>query len=113
MAIKFNHKALILMLRDEFPKYLEKSSVKIEWGKGFAKNDFRDSFISGKGNDEKLVLLTEIIINAKNLPVSFIEDKTGALTIEINGKTVFTVKPKGRISQNLLKAFTNSITGEL
>ena len=110
MAIKFNHQKEILVLRDEFPKYFWKyTSTKIEWGKGFAENDFRDAYISGTEKDEKLVLSTEILIGTKRLPVTFIEDIAGALSIEINRKVIYTVKSKGGISQGLLEAFTHSI----
>jgi hypothetical protein len=110
MAIKFNHQEVILALRDGFSKYFEAyMSIKVEWGKNFAENDFRDSYISGKGKNEKLVLLTEIIIGTKSLPVKFAEDRAGSLTIEVSGKPIYTIKPRGRISQDLVIAFTNSI----
>ena len=110
MGIKFNHKREILALKEGFPKYFRKYvSTKVEWEKDFAENNFRDAYISGKGKDEKLVLSTEILIDSKGLPVKFVEDMAGELTIEINGKTVYTIKPSGRISQGLLKAFTKSI----
>jgi len=100
MAIKFNHKREILALRDGFPKYMEAyTSIKVNWGSGFAENDFRDAYISGKGKNEKLVLSTKILVDAKSLPVTFKEDTEGELTIEINGKMVYTIKPSGRISQ--------------
>jgi len=110
MPIKFNHKGEILALRDGFSKYFEAyTSIKIEWEKNFAENDFRDAYISGKGKNEKLVLSTEIFIGPKSLHVKFVEDTEGSLAIEIEGKTVYTIKPSGRISQSLLKAFTHSI----
>jgi hypothetical protein len=115
MAIKFNHKGEILALRDGFPKYCEAHNIgaKIEWGKGFAENAFRDAYALGMRDNEKLFLLTEIIIGTKSIPITFIENATGALTIEVNGKTIYTIKPKGRVSQSLIIAFTNSIAEEL
>jgi hypothetical protein len=110
MAIKFNHKREILALRDGFPKYFEAyTSRKVKWESSFAENDFRDAYISGKGKNEKLVLSTKIFVDAKRLPVIFKEDLAGELTIEINGKMIYTIKPSGRISQRLLDAFTLSI----
>jgi hypothetical protein len=65
------------------------------------------------GDNEIIVLLTEIIIGSKSIPIKFIENATGALTIEVNEKSVYTIKPKGRVSQSLIIAFTNSIAEEL
>jgi hypothetical protein len=110
MGIKFNHKREILALKEGFPRYFRRYvSTKVEWGKDFAENNFRDAYISGKEKNEKLVLSTEIIIDTKSLPIKFVEDMAGELTIEINGKTVYTIKPGGRISQGLLRAFTKAI----
>jgi hypothetical protein len=110
MAIKFNHRREILALRDGFPKYFEAyTSKKVKWETSFAENDFRDAYIFGKGQDERLVLSTKILIGSKSLPVTFKEDTGGELTIEINGKMIYTIKPNGRISQGLLDAFTFSI----
>ena len=110
MAIKFNHRREILALRDGIPKYLEAyTPIKVKWESSFAEYDFRDAYISGKGKNEKLVLSTKIFVGLKNLPVIFKEDIAGELTIEINGVTIYTIKPSGRISKGLVKAFTQSI----
>ena len=110
MAIKFNHKREILAIRDGFPKYYEAYvSTKIRWEDDFAKNDFKNAYTTGKGKDEKLVLSTKIMVKTKDIPVTFIENAEGALDIKVNRETIYTVKPRGRISQNLLFAFTNSI----
>jgi hypothetical protein len=110
MAIKFNHRREILALRDGIPKYLEAyTPIKVKWESDFAENDFRDAYISGKGKNERLVLSTEILAGSKSLPVTFNEDAAGELTVEINGAKIYTIKPSGRISKGLLKAFTQSI----
>jgi len=110
MAIKFNHKREILALRDGIPEYLERhTSIKVKWESGFAENDFRDAYILGKEKNERLVLSTKILVGSKSLPVTFKEDVTGELTIEIDGATICTIKPSGRISKGLIKAFTQSI----
>jgi hypothetical protein len=113
VAIKFNHKREILAIRDGFPKYYKAyASAKIEWEGDFAENDFRSAYTTGKGKDEKLVLSTKILVESKSIPITFIEDAEGALTIKINEEKVYTIKPRGRISQSLLTAFTSSIIKE-
>jgi hypothetical protein len=113
VAIKFNHKNDILSLKDKYPKLFEAyTSTKIEWEKDFAENNLKCTLITGSGKDEKLVLATKILIESKSIPVRFIEDAAGALTIEVNGKIVYTIKPMGRISQSFLDAFTDSIIKE-
>jgi len=113
VAIKFNHTREILAIRDGFPKYYEAyTSAKIEWEDGFAKNDFRNAHTAGTGKDEKLVLSTKILIESKSIPVTFIENAEGALDIKVNKDIVYTIKPRGRISQSLLFAFTSSIIKE-
>jgi hypothetical protein len=113
VAIKFNHKREILAIRDGFPKYYKAyTSTKIEWEDDFAKNDFRSAYTTGTGKDEKLVLSTKILVRSKSIPVTFIENAEGALIIKINKETVYTIKPRGRISQSLLFAFTRSIIKE-
>ena len=108
MAIKFNHTREILAIRDGFPKYYEAYTyTKIQW-----ENDFRSAYTTGKGKDEKLVLSTKILIESKSIPVIFTENAEGALDIKINREMVYTIKPKGRISQSLLDAFTRSIIKE-
>jgi len=110
VAIEFNHKREILAIREGFPRYyMAKTLVKVEWGADFAENAFRSASISGTGKSEKLVLSTKLQIDTKDIPVTFIENAEGALTIEVNKKMVYTIKPKGRISQKLLEAFTCSI----
>jgi hypothetical protein len=113
VAIKFNHKREILALRNGFPKYYEAyTSTKVEWEKDFAENDFRNAYIAGTGKDEKLILATKIVVKSKGIPVTFIENVAGELAIEVNRKTVYTIKPRGRISQGLIEAFTLSIIKE-
>jgi hypothetical protein len=113
VAIKFNHKREILALKDGFSKYYGAyASAKVEWETNFAENNFRDAYTTGTGKNEKLVLSTEIIVDSKSIPVMFIENAEGALTIEVNKKAVYTIKPRGRISQSLLDAFTLSIIKE-
>ena len=113
MAIKFLHKDKILALRDGFPKYFKKyTSLKVEWEKDFAENIFRREYTTGTGKTEKLILPTKIYIDSKGIPVSFIENAEGELTIEVNKKMVYTIKSKGGISQTLIDAFTKSIIKE-
>jgi len=113
VAIKFNHTREILAIRDGFPKYYEAYTyTKIQWEDDFAKNDFRSAYTTGKGKDEKLVLSTKILIESKGIPITFIEDAEGALDISVNREMVYTIKPKGRISQSLLDAFSRSIIKE-
>jgi hypothetical protein len=113
VAIKFNHKKEILAIRDGFPKYYKAYTyTKIEWEKDFAENDFRSARVAGTGKDEKLVLSTKIMVDSKSIPVTFIENAEGALDIKVNRETVYTIKPRGRISQSLLVAFTRSIIKE-
>jgi hypothetical protein len=113
VAIKFNHKKEILAIRDGFPKYYgAHTSTKIEWEDDFAENDFRGAYATGAGKDEKLVLSTKIIVDSKIIPVTFIENAEGALDIKVNRETVYTIKPRGRISQSLLFAFTRFIIKE-
>ena len=113
MAIKFNHTREILAIRDGFPKYYEAYTyTKIQWEDDFTKNDFRSAYTTGKGKDEKLVLSTKILIESKSIPITFIENAEGALDIIINRETVYTIKPRGRISQSLLDAFTRSFIKE-
>ncbi|GBU28800.1 hypothetical protein R84B8_02362 [Treponema sp. R8-4-B8] len=113
MAIKFNHTREILAIRDGFPKYYEAhTSTKVQWEVDFAENDFRSAYTKDKGRDEKLVLSTKILIESKSIPVTFIENAEGALEIKVNRETVYIIKPRGRISQSLIIAFTRSIIRE-
>jgi hypothetical protein len=99
VAIKFNHTREILAIRDGFPKYYEVYTyTKIQREDDFAENDFRSAYTTGKGKDEKLVLSTKILIESKSIPVTFIENAEGALDIKVNRETVYTIKPRGRIS---------------
>jgi hypothetical protein len=109
-----NHKRTILVLRDEYPKYYEANRPeKVTWGSDFAKYDFRDARKSGIGANEEFVLSTEIIIDSKSIPVTFKENIEGELTIEVDGKAIYTVKRSGHMSQGLLDAFTLSIKEHL
>jgi hypothetical protein len=113
VANKFNHMGEILALKEGFPKYFEAyTSIKIQWGDDFAENNFRNTHTTGKGKDEKLELSTKILIESKDIPVTFIENAEGALDIKVYKKTIYTIKPRGRISQDLLFAFTRAIIKE-
>jgi len=113
VAIEFNHKREILAIKEGFPKYYEAhTSVKIQWEDDFVENNFRNAHTTGKGKDEKVELSTKILVESKGIPIAFIENAEGALDIKINKKTVYTIKPRGRISQKLLFAFTCAIIKE-
>jgi len=88
---------------------MAKTHIKVEWGVDFAEDVFKGTRISGTGKSEKLILSTKLQVGTKDIPITFIENADGALTIENNSETVYTIKPKGRISQKLLEAFTCSI----
>jgi len=110
MPIKFNHKREILALRDGFPKLFSvRSEISIRWGDSFAENDFRDAYKSGEKKNEKLVLQTEILDGPNGIPVTFTENASGELTIEVSGKAIYTMKRNERISEGLLEAFAQSI----
>jgi len=110
VAIEFNHKREILAIIEGFPKYYEAHvSSKIEWENDFAENDFRNACTTGKEKDDKLILSTKILFESKRIPVTFKENAEGALDIIVNRETVYTIKPRGRISKKLLFAFTNSV----
>jgi len=112
VAIKFNHKREILALRDGFPKYYEAyTSIKIKWDKDFAEYNW-SAYTTGTGKNEKLILSTKISSESKGILITFIENAEGALTIEVNKKAVYTIGPRGRISQRLLDAFTKFIIKE-
>jgi len=113
MAIKFTHKEGILALKKWFPKYYGKyTTAKVKWDADFAKNDFENAFISGKGKNEKLTLQTKLSVESKSIPIVFIENAEGVLTIEVNGKIIYTVKSKEGISNNLLDALSLAVTKE-
>jgi len=106
-------KYTVLTLFPEITEYYEVYTyTKIQWENDFAENDFRSAYTTGKGKDEKLVLSTKILIESKSIPVTFIENAEGALDIKVSRETVYTIKPRGRISQSLLDAFTRSIIKE-
>jgi len=110
VANEFIHKREILAIKEGFPKYFNaKTALKIAWDNDFAENDFRSAYTTGKGKDEKLVLSTKIIVESKEIPITFIENAEGALDIKVNKKTVYTIVPRGRINQKLLFGFTYSI----
>ena len=113
MAIKFNHKEEILALKKWFPMYYGKyTTAKVKWDADFAKNDFGKVNISGKGKDEKLTLQTKLFVESKSIPIVFIENAEGVLTIEVNGEIIYTVKSKEQMSKALLDALSLAVTKE-
>jgi hypothetical protein len=81
MAIKFNHKEEILALKKWFPKFLKKyTTAKVMWDTDFAKSDFGNVFIYGKGEDEELILPTCLYVESKTIPIVFTENAVGELT---------------------------------
>ena len=110
MAIKFNHQNAILVLRDEFPKFFTaRSLIRVRWGDSFVKIGFRKAYIIGEKKNEIKVLQTEILDGYDSIPVKFTENASGELTIEVDGKAIYTMKWDELISKDLIKAFAHSI----
>ena len=110
MAIKFNHQNAILVLRDEFPKFfMAHSNIGIRWGDSFTKNDFKKAYNLGEKKNEIKVLETEILDGPYSIPVTFTENASGELTIEVNRKAIYTMKRDEQICKDLLKAFAYSL----
>jgi hypothetical protein len=114
MAIKFNHQNAILVLRDEFSKFFTAhSNIRIRWGDSFVENGFRKAYILGEKKNEIKVLQTEILDGLNSIPVKFTENALGELTIEVNGKAIYTMKRDELICKDLLRAFAHSIKEEI
>jgi hypothetical protein len=110
MAIKFNHQNTILALRDGFPEYfLKHRPIDVIWERDFAENAFKTAYSTGKRENEVLILPTTILIGTKILSVTFKENASGELTIEIEGKAIYTMKRDEQIGEHLLKAIAYSI----
>jgi hypothetical protein len=109
MPIDFYHTKEILALREGFPKFFSaRSEISVRWGDSFAENEFRDAYRSGENENEKFVLQTEILDGTNSIPVTFIEI-SDELTIEVNGKAIYTMEKKGRITEGFLEAFAQAI----
>jgi len=114
MAIKFNHQMEILALRDGFPKYfLKHKPIDIIWERDFAESAFKAAYASGKRKNEVLILPTTLLVGTIILSVTFKENASGELTIEIEGKAIYTMKRDEEISEHLLKTFAYSIIEEI
>jgi hypothetical protein len=110
MAIKFNHQNSILVLRDEFLKlFTARSNIILRWGESFAKKGFRKAYILGEKEKEVKVLQTEILDGSNSIPVTFTESASGELTIEVNGKAIYTMKRDEPVGKDLLRAFAHSV----
>ena len=55
---------------------------------------------------------TKLFVESKGMPIAFIENAEGVLTIEVNGKIIYTVKPKEGMSIALLDALSLAVTKE-
>lgn len=55
---------------------------------------------------------TKLFVESKSIPIAFIENVEGVLTIEVNEKIIYTVKPKEGMSMDLLDALSLAITKE-
>jgi len=110
MAIKFNHQNSILVLRDEFLKlFTAHSNIRVAWEDSFVKNGFRKAYILGEKEKEAKVLQTEILDGPNSIPVIFTENASGELTIEVNGKAIYTMKRDESVGKELLRAFAYSV----
>jgi len=56
---------------------------------------------------------TEILDGLNSIPVKFTENALGELTIEVNGKAIYTMKRDELICKDLLRAFAHSIKEEI
>ena len=98
------------MLRDGFPEYFRKHKpIKVFWETDFAENAFKTAYSTGKRENEVLILPTAIVVATKILPVIFKENASGELTIEIEGKAIYTMKRDEEIHDHLLKTIAYSI----
>jgi len=104
---------LIFSLKEGFPKfYKQKTSLKIRWDLNFTDSDLANAYISGTGQNEKVIFKTKFWVGGKGIPFEFVEDVNGTLTIKVNERTVGSVKPMDGWSKNLLKDIANSILRE-
>jgi len=112
MANGFYHKDIIHSLRDNFVKWVNKKldpdlgSI-IRWE--FPDKPFENSTVSGEGSKEIKVIYTKFLIKGLEIPINFMEDYEGNLTIMVNNKFSYLVKPKEGISSGLLKSLAKSI----
>ena len=109
MGSGFNHYNIISSLKNTFPKYFkEKTGIEFVF-----KNEHEDR--KGSGDNEVLIFEMEgFVLNDGELrnvkvPITFIENNAGEMKIVVDGKTVYEVKLKGRISKELIKEFTKAI----
>jgi hypothetical protein len=109
MGSGFNHYNIILSLKMDFPViFMEKTGVKIDF-----KNEHEDR--KGSGDDEILVYEMEGFVSINGvlrdvkIPITFFENSAGEMKIVVDGKTVYEVKLKGRINNELIKEFTKAI----
>jgi len=112
MANGFNHKDLINTLQKNFiklfKKYISPSlQDSISWV--FPDEDFEHAYASGSGHDQVINKRTVFAIASRKIHVDFIEDYMGNLTIMVDNRIVYVVKPMEGVSKDLLKALANSI----
>ena len=108
MAISFNHKDIILSLKKNFiPHFKKYTPIEASWT--FPDDNFGSTHISGSKKNENLILSTTFMIKSKEIPIKFIEDDEGTLTIMVAKKPVYVMKPKERMSQKLIITLAKSI----
>jgi len=112
MGNGFYHKDLIDTLGKnfvkEFNKYISTSLQKsVSWK--FPDRDFEHAYTSGLGPTQVKVIDTEFVIERRRIPISFMEDFKGNLTVMVNHSSIYVVKPMEGVSKNLLKALANAI----
>jgi hypothetical protein len=112
----FYHKDIILSLRKHFVKEFVRYVApvlqnSISWE--FPDLDFSHAYTSGLGDKQVKIINTEFIIGKKKVPIDFIEDYQGNLTVVVNSKSVYLLKPMEGLSTDFIKTLAKSIRGAL
>ena len=101
---------MIFSLKEGFPKYYKKyTSLKIRWDSNFIVGNLENAYISGTGENEKVIFKTKLWIGGRGIPFEFIEDVNGTLTVRVNERTVGSVKQMDGWNKSLLKEIANFI----
>jgi hypothetical protein len=116
MANGFLHKEIILSLHKhfvkEFIKHVDPVLQKgISWN--FPDISFSHAYTSGLGDKQVKIINTDFIVGKKKIPIDFIEDYKGNLTVVVNGKSVYLLKPMEGLSTGFIKTLAVSIRGAL
>jgi len=113
MANGFYHKDIIHSLHDNFVKWVSTRldhdliNTSIRWE--FPDKPFEHSAVYNEGSKEIKAIYTKFIIKGLEIPINFMEDYKGNLTIMVNNKFSYLVKPEEGISPGLLKSLAKSI----